>query len=256
MSRKPSFRTDLYGRYVSTFKGLDAELTPAGLNLLFSWFRHKYLPLLQGCDRDTPVIELGCGAGYLMEFLQRTGFSSVEGIDVSPEQIHRARSRGLRAEQADVFSYLSSRGDRYGMIAAIDFLEHFTKDEITELLDLVRRALRPGGVLVLQTPNGQGLFPGQVTHGDFGHLTILAPGSLAQVLRLAGFVDIALHETGPLPLGWKGKVRSYLWRGIKAVANAVRRIETGKTQELWTENLICACRKPGDQVSARAPDRE
>jgi hypothetical protein len=126
----------------------------------------------------------------------------------------------------------------------VDFLEHFTKDEVIELLQLVYESLRPGGYLLAQSPNGQGLFAGQVVYGDFGHLTVFTPDSLAQVLRLSGFANIELSETGPIAIGWKDSVRVALWKGIKALANLIRQIEAGKAQEIWTENMICICQKP------------
>ena len=50
------FRAALYDRYVSTFKGLNAEPS-------FAWWDHKYLPLLDDLDRAAPILEIGCGDG-------------------------------------------------------------------------------------------------------------------------------------------------------------------------------------------------
>ncbi|MFB0508915.1 MAG: hypothetical protein ACETVX_00300, partial [bacterium] len=61
---------------------------------------------------------------------------------------------------------------------------------------------------------------------------------------VAGFEEIKFYETGPVPKNIKGKIRVILWSMIKGLANAIRIIETSKTQEVWTENLICCCRKP------------
>ena len=113
-----------------------------------------------------------------------------------------------------------------------------------------RRALCDGGTLVLQTPNGEGLLPGSVVHGDLTHLTVFTAESLAQALRVAGFEAIAFQETGPLPRGSKERIRLLLWKLIRAVANTVRRIERGRRQELWTENFICWCRKPQRPTSS------
>ena len=99
------------------------------------------------------------------------------------------------------------------------------------------------GWLIIQTPNGQGLFPHQVIHADLTHLTILSPSSLRQALHLVGFTDVRFEETGPVPKGVKGRVRALLWQVVKLVANLIRMIETGKTQRIWTENLICVARK-------------
>jgi len=129
-------------------------------------------------------------------------------------------------------------------IIALDFVEHFAKDEQIPLFEAIRGALRPGGRLIIETPNGEGLFASQVIYGDLTHLTIFSEGSLTQLLRLLGFEHIEFHETGPAPKDLKGRLRGLLWGIIKLVANSARLIESGETQRLWTKNLICCSRKP------------
>src|SRR5436309_248437 len=96
------FRATLYGRYVSTFKG---EPAPVG-EPSFAWWDHRYLPLLNDLERSAPVLEIGCGAGGLLAYLERRGFSHAMGIDISAEQIDRAHRRGVKADVADVFDFL------------------------------------------------------------------------------------------------------------------------------------------------------
>jgi len=237
------FRPALYGRYVSAFKG-QAQLNSEPS---LAWWDHKYLPLLDDLDRSAPVLEIGCGAGGLLAYLERRGFSHALGIDISAEQIGLARQRGVRAETADVFKYLGgraasaheSRQGEFAAILAVDVLEHFSRAELLRLAPLLHDALQPGGRLLVQTANGAGLFPRQVIYGDLTHMTIFTPDSLAQLLRPVGFDDFAFYETGPIPIRVRGKLDVMLWAALKAVANTVRRIETGKRQAIWTENFIC-----------------
>ena len=74
-------------------------------------------------------------------------------------------------------------------------------------------------------------------------MTIFTDGSLRQLLRPFGFDRFTFRETGPAPVGAKGRVRALAWSVIRMLANAARKIETGKTQRIWTENVICACRR-------------
>ncbi len=238
------FRKELYRRYITTFKTVQPQIDDSALQSYWAWCEHKYLPLLDGLDRNDSILELGCGPGYMMQFLKRHGFSKVEGIDISEEQIRIATSRGLNAKVADAFEYLQSSERTFNAIIAIDFVEHFTKEELIRLFPSIHRALKEGGMLIIQTVNGQGIFPHQVIYGDLTHLTIFTPASLGQILRFAGFDEIKFQETGPVPENIKDKIRVILWKLIKLVANTVRRIEAGKTQEVWTENIICCCRKP------------
>jgi SAM-dependent methyltransferase len=239
------FRTALYDRYVSTFKGessLNAEPS-------FVWWDHKYLPLLDDLDRAAPILEIGCGGGGLLLYLERRGFSHAAGIDISPEQVEVARRRGVRAETGDVFESLAGRAGTIAAVVAVDVFEHFSRDELVRLAPLLYAALRPGGRLLVQTANGAGLFPAQVIYGDLTHMTIFTPKSLEQLLRTSGFVDLAFYETGPIPIRLRGKVDVALWSAIKAVASAIRHIETGKRQTIWTENFICVARKTNSALT-------
>jgi SAM-dependent methyltransferase len=229
------FRGVLYERYVSAFKG---EPEPS-----FVWWDHKYLPLLADFDRAAPILEIGCGAGALLAYLARRGFSHASGVDISGEQVELARQRGVRADVGDVFESLAKRAGTVAAILAVDVFEHFSRDELVRLAPLLHAALRPGGRLLVQTANGAGLFPAQVIYGDLTHMTILTPQSLDQLLRPSGFVDLSFYETGPIPIRLRGKLDVALWSAIKAVANTVRHIETGKRQAIWTENFICVARK-------------
>jgi SAM-dependent methyltransferase len=242
--RAPDFRSGLYRRYVSTFKGERQQADAS-----FTWWDHKYLPLLEGLDRGAAVLEIGCGAGELLAYLRQRGFSDATGLDISGEQVALATRRGVQATVGDVFQTLGDQtphgqGRTYAAILAIDVFEHFSRDELTRLVPLLYHALEPGGRLLIQTANGAGLLPGQVIYGDLTHMTIFTPRSLAQLLRPAGFTNLAFTETGPVPLRLRGRLDTLLWTTIKAIASTVRHIETGKHQAIWTENFLCLARKP------------
>jgi SAM-dependent methyltransferase len=208
------------------------------------WWDHKYLPLLDGLDRDAPILEIGCGSGGLLAYLGRRGFSHALGVDISQEQVELARLRGVHAELADAFDYLALQHESFDALLVVDVFEHFSKPELFDLAPRLAAALRPGGRLIVQTANGAGLFPRQVIYGDLTHLTIFTPESLGQFLRTIGFVDLTFYETGPIPIRVRGKVDTVLWAVIKRVANTIRSIETGKRQTIWTENFICRAFKP------------
>ena len=227
------FRRDLYNSYVSKFTGNGAGGEEAASKSQWSWYEYRYLPILKKLNPQATILELGCGSGTMMEFLKENGFSRVTGIDVSEEQIRLAAAKSLDARVADVFDYLASKENRLDA----------TKAEVTKLLTLIHEILKEDGMLVLQTPNGQGLFPRQVIYDDFTHMTVFTPSSLEQILRVVGFAQIRFEETGPIPMGLIGNARTVLWGVTKFLANALRRIEANKSQVIWTENFVCYCVK-------------
>jgi cyclopropane fatty-acyl-phospholipid synthase-like methyltransferase len=237
------FRSQFYDRYVSTFKHENASHTAAELAHFYQWCDARYFPTLAHLEKTSSMLEIGCGHGRILNYLKQKGFTNVKGIDVSEEQIELARKNGLHAERADVFEYLKSQSPaNLDCIIAIDFVEHFTKEELLRLFELLHVAMKPDAVLLLQTVNGEGLFPRQIIYGDLTHSTILSPGSMSQLLSATGFHDMKHIECAPVASGMKGTLRSLAWNVIRAGANAIRRIESNKTQQIWTENFICSAR--------------
>ncbi len=238
----PDFRSDLYRLYVTTFHGGEV---PSEADLQGYWVSCEtwFLPLLADLPRDAPILDLGCGYGPMTLYLERRGFTHVEGIDISEEQVRAAKDAGLNVTQADAFEFLPSHRDAYAAIIGIDVVEHFAREELLRLFPLLHQALRPDGRLILQTANGAGLFPGGNIYGDLTHLTIFTCDSLEQLLLLTGFCEIWFRETSPASRGIKGAIRRLLWGLVRRYANFIRKVEAGKHQDVWTENLICVCRK-------------
>ena len=150
----------------------------------------------------------------MLELLREHGFTRVEGIDVSKQQIELAVARGVPARVGDARELLAASAGDYAAILAFDFIEHFDRDELLELVPAISRALAAGGRLVLHTPNGEGLMSGQVIYGDLTHLTIFTPGSLEQLL-LRGLHGLRLREAGPAPPGCAAQHPRFVWSPVK-----------------------------------------
>ena len=255
-SSPESYRTALYEKYVSAFKSENSSLSEAELSRYFEWCDQRYYPILKLLPKSAAILELGCGHGRMLAYLRKNGFRNVTGIDISEEQIELAKKAALNAERADVFEYLnknspsfSRRGlgggppSGYDCIIAIDFVEHFTREELFRLFPAIHDALSANGIILIQTVNGEGLFPNQIARGDLTHETILSPGSLSQLFAATGFRDPQFFECSPVASGLKGMLRSIAWGLIRSLANTIRKIEAGKSQNIWTENLICTAKK-------------
>lgn len=234
-------REVIYESYHSNFNK-NKLIGRMGLLHLALWYDEKYRPLLRASRRDAPILELGCGSGQMLWYLRRLGFNNATGVDISKDQIELAQAKGFNAIHADAIAFLKEHKDDYEVIIAIDMIEHFKKDELFELLQLIHDALKPGGILILQTPNGDGLMPNYVIYGDLTHFTILSPLSLTHLLTLTGYVDIKIKELGlgffihfPLFIGWQV---------IRLIAIIIKFFEIGRIQKYWTESIISVCQKP------------
>lgn len=102
-----------------------------------------------------PVADLGCGPGAHAVALARRGYEVV-ALDGSPGMVEQARAVAaregvdLRAAVHDVRSPLPFADGELGGAMAILLLQHLPHPEV--LLAEVRRAVRPGGSLLLTVP--------------------------------------------------------------------------------------------------------
>lgn len=243
-------REVLYGTYRSGFKAVD-EVTPAPLTRgQRAALRHFIDPLLEGLPKSAAILDLGCGDGPLLEHLRSSGFTNACGVDCSAEQVRAAVARGVSARQDDLFEALAAAPRAFDAILAIDVIEHMTKPELARLGHLLRTALRPGGLLIVQTPNGEGLGHGHVVYGDLTHETIFNESSLGQYLRAFGFTDLRFRETGPVPHSLPGRLRWIAWRGLRAAAQVMSLVQTGRSPAILTAVIIAACRAPAEEPRA------
>lgn len=236
-------RNIIYENYHSKFNSKIANVTQNDLHSLSRHYDVKIMPSLKLFDKNCSILELGCGPGYLLDYLKSKGFNNLKGIDISAEQIEIAQSKGHNVIVGDVFVFLKNSSEKYDAIFAFDFIEHFTKDELLELTELVHNSLRDEGLFLLRTPNGQGIFAGQIIYGDLTHQTIFNPNSLTQLLANNGFKEIKFIENAPVGKNLIGLARLFLWKLIKLSLNFLKMIEGGGKQDIWTHDFFCIAKK-------------
>ena len=223
------YRRRLYGNYVSAFKGhraADAELP--GFRRQFHIYDHLLRPVIQGRVPKC-ALEIGCGPGGFLYWARERGWPAITGVDLSAEQVAVATELGLNAENVPFQEYLADKAAAYDLIVAMDLIEHLTRDEVFQLLDMCARVLRPNGRLFLTTPNGAGLRPGPVAYGDLTHETIFTPQTIRLALRLTGYEEIVVREIRPLATSLRSRTRRLLWRCVRLWALLLDLIEKGST---------------------------
>lgn len=108
-------------------------------------------------DQAESVLDVGCGAGVLVEALDTLSKRTVTGIDLAPEATSaylQPHSRG-RIVKGDI-SELPFEDDSFDCIVAMDVLEHF--DELEQPLAELSRVVTPGGQLLVTGPTENSMY--------------------------------------------------------------------------------------------------
>jgi 2-polyprenyl-3-methyl-5-hydroxy-6-metoxy-1,4-benzoquinol methylase len=206
------------------------------------WKRYygRFLPE----DKDAKILDLGCGNGGFVYFLQTLGYKNAIGLDISKEQIELANKLGIKnIFQSDLKEFLSEKKEIYDVLFARDVIEHFTKDEIFEILIIIFSSLKKDGIVLIQTPNAEGPFGSRYRYRDFTHEISFTSSSLNDVLRVVGFRNIEFYSTGPVPKGLKSTARYILWKGIETILRFYMLVETGSGKGFFTQNIVAVAKK-------------
>ncbi len=215
----------LYQRYASShFYYRDLAAADQLYARLAPFYARNYRELLPA-DRAAALLDVACGTGDFCYYLQQAGYTHVNGIDLSPEMVEACHARGLTSVlHGDVFDYLAAHPDTFELITAHHFIEHLTKPRIFDFLDAALIALRPGGRLVLTTPNAASLFGARDRYIDFTHEVGFTPESLTQVMNATDYGNVRMLAVRPVAGSWRGVVRNGLWhltQGLSRLALAI-----------------------------------
>jgi glycosyltransferase involved in cell wall biosynthesis/SAM-dependent methyltransferase len=147
--------------------------------------QRRYVPLLEG---HAPVLDLGCGRGELLDVLRDAGIEG-RGVDSDPELVAYCRAKGHdQVAQADAVTHLEGQeAASLGAICSTQVIEHLDGDALTRLLTAGRRALRPGGRMILETVNPHSPWALKAFWVDLTHQQLIFPEVLLQLCRAAGF---------------------------------------------------------------------
>ncbi len=158
-----------------------------------------YLPIL-GRAGVHDLLDLGCGRGEALVLFREHGIRAV-GIDGSAEMVRVCRERGLDAEHGDLIAALRARpAATIDAVVSFHVVEHLDAAALEFLPALAWRVLRPGGLLILESPSPLSLVAGARNFWlDPTHRRPIHPGGLEIALAAAGFRDLERLDLNPFP---------------------------------------------------------
>lgn len=241
------YRKTLYNKYYQTQSGRRSEREINDKLKQDSWhFQQEIIPLLPKVVSQPNIIDIGCGFGSLVHALQQQGYQKVRGIDLSPDQVAEAEKIGIKGvEQADLIEYLKKHPNTFDVIIGIDIIEHFSKDELVEILEIIQLGLCSKGIAVFRTPNADALFSSLYMFGDFTHETILNNSSAEQLFHSTGFSKVTVTGScmkikNPI----KEFLRIILWKLTKVFSKTFI-FASGRSSKglIFSPNIIISAQK-------------
>lgn len=199
----------------------------------------KFLPQ----DKNSNVLDVGCGTGFFLYYLKKKGYKNYYGIDISKDQIDYCRQEVTEnVVQTDAFGFLKDKIEEYDVIVMNDLLEHIPKEKLIDFLRLVRKALRAHGIAIIRVPNMANPFGLISRYSDMTHETGFTESSLYQLLKVCNFKEIKLYPTKStytFKFAIGGLVRYFIHLWLKLLF-----LVQGYTiPKILTMNLIATARK-------------
>ena len=185
----------ILARYSSEYfwnEYLPAVSAPGG-NYDLDYQDQRHAAMLGLIRRHSPggrrMLEVGTGAGLFLKAAQRAGWDTA-GLELSSEGSAFARDRlglDVRTERAEEMSFAAASFD---VAVMFDVIEHLF-DPVT-VLEATRRAVVPGGIIVVSTPNYDALSRfvlgvDWAVLSPLEHVYYFTEGTLGAMLRKSGW---------------------------------------------------------------------
>jgi 2-polyprenyl-3-methyl-5-hydroxy-6-metoxy-1,4-benzoquinol methylase len=228
---------------------------------LLPHFRRRLGTLERQLGAPGRVLDFGCAAGYFLQVAQAAGWQ-IAGVEVSRAMAEQA-SQSLGAPVASSLDELAP--GQFDAVTLWEVIEHVPAP--VEVLRALRGRLRPGGVLMLSTPN-TGHWravrepEGWDSYRPPSHLIYFDAETLRAALERAGFAEIEVSRVAPLPPlpGWldrftaplqaglsvgqarRWRLALYTWRAVRLAAWGWQKLANRRDDIFATLETVAFCR--------------
>ena len=158
-------------------------------NLKFDEYKVRLEHILNFVNKDSDVLEVGCGDGKFMQILS-SYVKSIEGVELSPPQVSQVRKMGFVCYEKMLTELVIDK--KYDVICMYAVLEHIPNVSI--FLNSIREFLNPGAKVIIEVPNRKNILYNSVYIDEFRqlyykkvHLYYFTPYSLKLLLNKHGF---------------------------------------------------------------------
>ena len=240
-----NFKQRIYESYRTTTDRNPYRMTAVPRGNEYAQYEARWARFLP-TDKQAPILDVACGDGMFLLYLQNKGYTNLHGVDISLEQVQAAHRAGLDlVQQGDALFTLRQQPANYAAISTLSFLEHLSRDDLFVHLDAIRAALRPGGLFFGLVPNAKGPFGSHVRYADITHDLSFTPESILQVAAVIDMEPVYIGECGPVPHGLVSSLRWAIWQGVRGLYWLMRVAQAADYRyRVYSQDLRFVLRRP------------
>ncbi|MDR3352046.1 MAG: class I SAM-dependent methyltransferase [Zoogloeaceae bacterium] len=184
----------LYAEFSRCFRGEDADV--AGK-------QQPYVPMIEEVLAGRAahaVVDIGCGRGVWLGLLAQRQIAGI-GFDLNAEAVNAARAKGLDVRRENGIDWLARAPDAsIDVITAFQVIEHLPPETLLAFVASAQRVLRPGGLLLCETPNPGNLRVGACNfYMDPTHQRPIPAPFAEFIARYSGFAETRILPMNPDP---------------------------------------------------------
>jgi 2-polyprenyl-3-methyl-5-hydroxy-6-metoxy-1,4-benzoquinol methylase len=156
---------------------------------------HELVGLLPK-DKNAAILDIGFGSGWFLASCLRLGYANLAGADFGIANKVHVRTWApdaitLWEIEKDIGSFLADKPEKFDFIHMSHVIEHIPKYSLLWVVDALYRALKPGGTLMLRTPNMEAPCANSSLYVTLAHEYGFSSGNLNSLLDICGFDEIS-----------------------------------------------------------------
>lgn len=151
-----------------------------------------YLPYIEEVQAQTdnaPLLDVGCGRGEWLELMREKGYAAL-GIDHNKIMIRSCLELDLDVIETDLIKFLrNQKANYFAAVTGFHLIEHLQLDVLVKFFDESLRVLKPGGMIIYETPNPENLIMAAFSfYSDLTHIKPMVPQTVQFLAEQRGFV--------------------------------------------------------------------